>query len=107
MRGDPNRSSAETWSVKKGIIERTFDGCPAPYPPLRRLQQRDCALAAVRADADDAALSGRALRNLLHRLTQYPRDRCAERMSERDAAAVRIHTLAGERSETRIDAGFV
>src|SRR4029453_15286463 len=108
MRGNPNPSLAETWPTIEGIIERTFDGCPARrIEPLRRLQQRDCALTAVRADADDAALSGRALRNLLYRLAQYPRAGRAERMSERDAAAVRIHTLARERSEVRIDAGLV
>src|SRR4029077_8016017 len=71
---------------------------------LDGFQKDDAALAAVRTNADDRALSRGTRRQLLHRLAQDPGARRAERMAERDTAPVRVHSVARKGAQRRLDA---
>src|SRR5215831_4924470 len=86
------------------LIVISIVGRIAKAAPLALLlQERDRSLSAVGTDADDAALSVWTSRQFLHRLAQYPRARRAERVTECDAAAIRIHPLPREGSQRCID----
>src|SRR5450755_2018863 len=83
------------------------DWSPPPARRLRRLQQDNAALAAVGADADNRARSRWSARKLFHRLTQDSRSRRAKRVTQRNAAAVRIHSFSREGAEVHCDACFL
>src|SRR2546428_13477999 len=91
----------------------------APAPPHRRtgaqhpspgalscLDEHDRTLASVGTDADDGAAAGWSRGKLLRSLAQNTGAGRAEGMTQRHAAAVRIHALARESAERRLDTGL-
>src|SRR5262249_22891661 len=70
------------------------------------LYECDCAQAAVGTNADDRAAALWQYGKFFDRLTQYARSSGAERMTKRNAAAVRVHSIARKTPEGMFDAGL-
>jgi hypothetical protein len=65
------------------------------------------ARAIIRADADNGALPRRPAREFFHGLAQDSRSGGAERVTQRNAAAIRIHALTRKGPKCHFDAGFL
>jgi len=80
--------------------------CRSACGSVSRLQEHDPTLTPVGADADDPVPLRSAVRQFFYGLTQDSRPRCTKRVTERDAAAVRIHSLAWEGAQGGFDTGL-
>src|SRR3546814_5866446 len=68
------------------------------------LEQGDCPLAAMGTDADDGAGSDGPRPELLHRLAQVPRARCAKGVANRDRPTVGVDPIPRDGTEIHDDA---
>src|SRR5215831_11581141 len=107
LRWHRHGANPQTQTCKESIARHLAPG-QAPELLERRallsgLQQGHGALTAVGADADNRARARGSHRQLLHGLTENPRARRPERVTECNAAPVRVESLARERSESRLE----
>src|SRR5262245_56542783 len=70
------------------------------------LKQSDCALPAIRTDAHNRAAARRQGGQFLDGLAQDPGAGGGERMTERNASAIRVDALAWELPERMLDTGL-
>ena len=74
---------------------------------LTCFQQDNAALTTIRANADDGAFSRSQDREFFHGLAQDSRSGGAERVTQRNAATIRIHALSRKGPKRHFDAGFL